>query len=127
MIRSYALQGLVVVLGGTILLWPWLDAGGRRGVAVAGATAYGVQLLAVWLLVRFRDEVRPFILAWAGGMVLRLAALAGLVALVMAGEVLPPAATLLGLVGFLFALLVAEFFHLGAHARSGSTKETGRE
>ena len=95
-----------------MLLWPWLTYPARRGILVAGAITYSVQLAAFWALVRFRDTVRGFMWAWAGGIVVRFGALAALAAVVVRGEDLPPAATLLGFVGFLFALLGMEFFFL---------------
>lgn len=112
MTRSYALVGLAIVAGGTVLLWPWLTSPSRKGILVAGATAYSVQLAAFWALARFRGTVRRFMWAWAGGMVARAGALAALATVVIRGGELPPLATLLGFVGFLFALLVTEFFFL---------------
>lgn len=90
-------------------LWPWLSSPARLGVLVAALVAYLVQLLAFFLLVRFRGDGKRFMVVWMGGTVVRMGVIL-LVALVVLTRVegLPPAPTLLALAGFFFGLLLLE-------------------
>jgi len=110
----YAGAGLALVGVAIALLWPWLDPPGRRGLVLAGAVAWPVQVVAFWLLVRRREELQSFLIAWVGGTLVRMGiVLAAAFALLrIDGVSLTP--TLLGLAGFFFALLLLEpvFFRL---------------
>jgi hypothetical protein len=100
-----ALVALFLVTAG---LWPWLSSPARLGVLVAALVAYPVQLLAFFLLVRFRGDSKRFMVVWMGGTLVRMGVIL-LAALVLTTvEGLPPAPTLLALAGFFFGLLLLE-------------------
>jgi hypothetical protein len=100
-----ALVALFLVTAG---LWPWLSSPARLGVLVAALVAYPVQLLAFFLLVRFRGDGKRFMVVWMGGTLVRMGVIL-LAALVLTRvEGLPPAPTLLALAGFFFGLLLLE-------------------
>ena len=127
MIGRYAATGASVTGVGGGLLWLSLDGSARTGAATGAGAAFAVQVVAFWLLVRFRSRIRPFMWAWVGGMALRLMALAALSALVMArGESFPPTPTLLTFIGALFGLLALEFVHLGT-GRPGSAEPAEKD
>jgi len=100
-----ALVAVAVVTGG---LWPWLSPSGRLGILVAALVAYPVQVLAFFLLVRFRGHRSRFMVVWMGGTLVRMGLI--LVAALLLTRVveLPPAPTLLALAGFFFGLLLLE-------------------
>ena len=105
-----ALVGLVVLLA-----LPFLDPVGRRGVAVAAAVALPVQIGSFAALVHLRARQKPFLIAWVGGTLLRMAAI-GVVAVVVVrsgGEGVVP--TLMALASFFFGLLLLEpiYFRAG--------------
>ena len=118
----YALATLVAALAGSALVWPWLDEGGRLGILVAAGVAWTVQVGTFGALVRFRGTVNGFLAAWAGGTVLRMGLVLVAAWVVVVVPALPPAPTLLGLAGFLFAMLLLEPFFFG----SGSSPATDR-
>ncbi len=104
----YGATGLLALSLVIVGLWPWLSSPARRGIVVAAAVAFPVQVLAFGLLVRYRQEAKRFLLVWMGGTVVRMAViLAAALAIVRTGE-LPPAPTLLALAGFFFGLLLLE-------------------
>lgn len=115
-VGGYAGAGLALVLALTALLWPWLEPGGRRGVLLAGAVAWPVQVVAFGLLVRRREEMKSFLVAWVGGTVVRLGLIlvAAFVLVRLDGVAVAPA--LLALAGFFFGLLLLEpvFFRAAA-------------
>lgn len=112
--RGYAVVGgaLLAVLVG--VLWPWLDAPGRRGILAAAAVAWPVQVVAFALLVRYRSRMHRFLAVWAGGTLVRLGLIGGVAFALTRVPGLAVAPTLLGLAGFLFGLLLLEpvFFRL---------------
>jgi hypothetical protein len=75
---------------------------------VAALLAYALQLAAFALLIAFRDQAQLFLMAWAGGMVLRVLALVGCAYWVSQTNALPRAPLLLGYVGFVFLLVLLE-------------------
>lgn len=105
---SYALAGLVLLTVTTGALWAWLSPEGRRGILVAAGIAWGVQVVAFGLLVMYRHRGNRFLAAWVGGTVVRMAVVLLAAWVVMRESGLAPAPTLLGLAGFLFALLLLE-------------------
>lgn len=104
----YAAAAVAVVGLGTLVLWPFLEPAGRRGVLVAAAIVLPVQLVAFALLLRFRGRVKGFMAAWAGGMALRALAVGAATLLVVRNGSEGAVPMLLALAGFFFALLVLE-------------------
>ena len=110
MIQVYRYGGvaLAVVALVTAGLWPWLSSPARLGVLVAAAVAYPVQLLAFFLLVRFRGDGNRFMVVWMGGTLVRMGVILTAAVVLTRVEALPPAPTLLALAGFFFGLLLLE-------------------
>lgn len=110
----YAGSGLALLGALVVLLWPWLDPGGRRGLVLAAAVAWPVQVAAFALLVRRRDDVESFLVAWVGGTVARMAIVVGAAFVLVRLDGVSLTPTLLGLAGFFFGLLLLEpvFFRL---------------
>lgn len=80
----------------------------ERAIWIPAAIAYGLQLVSFALLIAVRDNSQLFMLAWAGGLLLRFGML-GLGAYVLsATDALPRTATLLSYVTFVFGLLLLE-------------------
>lgn len=112
-IGTYVVAAVGTVAFGTGLAWPLLDGAGRRGLVEAAATALVVQGAAFALLVRARVRPTGFLVAFAGGMLARLVVVgvAGFVALGFA-ERSRTVALVLGLVSFLFVLVLLEAWFL---------------
>jgi hypothetical protein len=89
-------------------LWPWLSPSARTGILVAALVAYPIQMLAFFLLVRFWNERKRFLLVWVGGTVVRMMVILVAALTLTRKDGLPPAPTLLGLAGFFFGLLLLE-------------------
>jgi len=89
-------------------LLPFLDGEGRRGVLLAAAVAYPVQVAAFGLMLRARGEPSRFFVWWGAGVLVRIGVviIVGLVALRI--ESLGAEALLLSLAGFFFGLLLIE-------------------
>jgi len=100
-----ALAFVLVVIAGC---WLWLSPEGRTGILVAAGVAYPIQMLAFFLLVRFFEDAKRFLLFWVGGTVVRMGVILGAALVLTQVEGLPPAPTLLGLAGFFFGLLLLE-------------------
>ncbi|NJD20045.1 MAG: hypothetical protein FIA95_12290 [Gemmatimonadetes bacterium] len=115
----YAIATTLVVTLAVGALWPFLDAGGRAGLALASGIALPGQWLTFLLVVRALDDSTQFLLRWGIGILSRM----GLVAAV--GLLLPRLGGLdgnvliLSLCGFFFVLLLLEpmFFRSQAPAR----------
>jgi hypothetical protein len=107
-VLRYGGAALLLLLVANAGLWPFLSPPARIGLAAAAMVAFPTQVLAFYLLVRFRGEGNRFLLVWVGGTVVRMGLV--LVAALMLTRVvaLPPAPTLLGLAGFFFGLLLLE-------------------
>jgi hypothetical protein len=103
-----AVAGLGLVLGPEAQSALWAAAGG----------AFMVQVLAFALLQAAGRRTRPFFAAWGGGMALRLLVVSGAAWLAWRGY-FAPVPLLIGLVGFLFVLLLLEpvFLRLGMQKR----------
>lgn len=118
-VGGYAAAGLGLVSVLVAGCWPWLDAAGRRGLVAAAAVAWPVQVGAFGLLLGHRDQHRRFLVAWTGGTAVRLGVI-GLAALALTRiPALGAAATLLGLAGFFFGLLLLEPVFLREAGRRG--------
>jgi hypothetical protein len=90
------------------VLWPLVSPPARTGILVAALVAYPIQMLAFFLLARFWNDKKRFLLMWAGGTVVRMGVILGAALVLTRVDGLPPAPTLLGLAGFFFGLLLLE-------------------
>ncbi len=112
-ILGYAVASALAVglgaLGAGLLLGPQ-DAAAVRTAAVA---AYGIQVVSFAALASARGP--GFFLAWGAGTLLRLGAVLVAGVWLARTQARPPAPLMLGLAGFLFALLLLEpiFFRMG--------------
>jgi len=89
-------------------LWPWLSPPDRTGIWVASAVAYPVQMVAFFLLIKFWENRKQFLLFWVGGTVVRMGVILVAALILTRVDALSPAPTLLGLAGFFFGLLLLE-------------------
>ena len=105
---KYAASAIGVVALVTLLLWPWLDSDARRGVVLAGLIALPVQIMAFWLLLRYRDRVNGFLAVWAGGTLVRMGVVAVVASFVIRAGMDGAVTMLLALAGFFFGLLLLE-------------------
>jgi len=98
----------------TAMLWPFLDTAARGGVTIAGLIALAVQLVLFPVGRWIRRRPSGLLAGLAGGAFVRMLVLA-LAALwaVRSGDGSWRAALVLGLAGFLFALLLLEAAFLG--------------
>jgi len=89
-------------------LFPLLDDDGRKGVLLAAAVAYPVQVTAFGLLLRSRGDPSRFFVWWGVGVAVRIGVviIVGLLALRI--ESLGAEVLLLSLAGFFFGLLLIE-------------------
>ena len=109
---KYAGAGLALVALMTAGLWPFLEQPSRRGVLTAGMIAVPVQVAAFAVLHRYRDAGNRFLMAWAGGMVLRVLSVTLVAVVVVQTGMSGGVALLLALAGFLFVLLLLEPIYL---------------
>jgi hypothetical protein len=112
-VGTYVLAAAGTIALGTGVAWPLLDSAGRRGLVEAAVVALVVQVAAFALLVRARARPTGFLAAFVGGMLARLVVVgaAGFVALGFA-ERSRTVALVLGLVSFLFVLVLLEAWFL---------------
>ena len=108
----YGGVALGVLLLANAGLWPWLSPAARTGVLVASAIAYPIQMLAFFLLVRYLEDRKRFLLVWVGGTLVRMGMILAAALVLTKADGLPPAPTLLGLAGFFFGLLLLELLFL---------------
>ncbi len=113
-VGRYGATGFLLLLVVVAGLWPFLDANGRRGIALAAAVAYPIQLLAFWLLIRYRREMNHFLAVWAGGTLVRMGVIVVVGLWATRLESVAPVPMLLALGGFFFVLLLLEpaFFRI---------------
>ncbi len=105
----YMAAALLLVGAGTGMAWVFLDSAGRKGLLVAGGIALAIQGFAFVALLGLKEREQGFLLAMLGGAFIRMAALGvvGVGATTLdTGLGLEP--LILGLAGFLFALLLLE-------------------
>ena len=109
----YGLACLAVLMAGVLGAAVLLDHRGLVGVMAAGAVALPIQVTAFALLARTRQARHAFLAVWAGGILVRMAAigLAGWALAVLPG--LPAAPTLIGLAAFFSATTLLEPRYLG--------------
>lgn len=110
----YSATGFAVVVICVGALWPFLDPSGQNGVLLAAVVALTVQSGAFAALLHFRGRTTGFLAAWAGGMALRMVAVAAVAAAIVGSEMDGGVPTLLSLAGFFFGLLLLEpvFFRI---------------
>jgi hypothetical protein len=104
----YGGVAFLVLLVANAGLWPWLSPSARTGIFVAALVAYLIQMLAFFLLIKFFDDRKRFLLVWVGGTVVRMAVILVAALVLTQADGLPLAPTLLGLAGFFFGLLLLE-------------------
>lgn len=107
-VGRYGATGLLLLVVVVAALWPFLDAGGRYGVALAAAVAYPIQVLAFWLLIHYREKMNHFLAVWAGSTLVRMGVIVVTALFVVRIDAIEPAPTLLALGGFFFGLLLLE-------------------
>ena len=105
---KYAFTGIALVTVVTLLLVPFLDPAGRRGVVIAAAIAVPVQVGAFSAMLHFRSHWNSFLAVWAGGTVLRMAVVAFVAFIAIRTSAEGAVPMLLALAGFFFALLLLE-------------------
>ena len=104
----YALTGLLMIAVAVAALFPFLGDEARKGVLLAAAVAYPVQITAFGLLLRSRGDPSRFFVWWGAGVAVRIGVviIIGLIALRI--ESLEAEPLLLSLAGFFFGLLLIE-------------------
>jgi hypothetical protein len=107
-LAAYALTSGAVVVAGAGFLSLLLTPAAARALWLAGALAYGVQIVAFGALVLLRELRQGFLLAWVGGVLLRFGVVLGGGFWLVQSAGQPPLPLLLGLAGFVFALLLLE-------------------
>lgn len=120
-VGRYAAAGLLLVLAAVGGLWPFLDSGGRYGVALAGAIAYPIQILAFWLLMRHREKMNRFLAVWVGGTFARMGVIVVTALVVVRIDAVAPAPALIALGAFFFTLLILEPVFFSPVERGGAT------
>jgi hypothetical protein len=114
-VALYALAAAVAVALGSAALALVLPPDALRAVTWMGALAWAIQVALFTPLVAARGMRNAFFAAWAGGTLVRFAALSAAAWWVWWSGALPLAPALLALAGFLFLLLLLEpvFFRMG--------------
>lgn len=124
----YAAAGLGLVAAVVLVLGLLMDPSGTRGVLVAGAMAWTVQVVAFGALLRYREGATSFLVAWSAGTLVRMGVIFLGALMVIRMPELPPVPTLLALAGFFFGLLLLEgFFFWKATAEMARGGTAGRE
>lgn len=104
----YATASITVIALATLLLWPFLEPSGRRGVLVAASVAVPLQIGSFALLYHFRGELKRFLVVWVGGTVVRMLAIGAVAFIVLRSGSEGVVPTLLALATFFFGLLLLE-------------------
>jgi hypothetical protein len=105
---AYAVAGGVLTLALALSAAAVLSGAALQGVWLSAGVAYGLQLVAFALLLHFRDQAGTFMIGWVAGMMLRFLALFVFTLGVTKYAAYPAAPLLLGLVGFIFVLVLLE-------------------
>lgn len=90
-----------------------------RAVAFSAVVAWGIQAVAFAALVQVGTRPDRFMIAWLGGIVLRFAAVGAVALWVTRSDALPPSATLVSLVAFMFVMLMLEPLFLRKGRQTG--------
>lgn len=105
---AYAVAGLAVTAAIAAVAAALVGAEARRAIVLAAAIAYVLQLVAFALLLLVRDKTHVFMAGWLGGMLLRFGALGACLFWASRTSAVPRAPLVLGLVAFVFVLLLLE-------------------
>ena len=105
---AYAVVSLGLIAAITIVAAALAGPDAAGAIALAGAIAYVLQLVAFAMLLVVRDQTHVFMAGWLGGMVLRFGALGGCLLWASRTTMVPRAPLVLALVGHLFLLLLLE-------------------
>jgi len=119
---SYAAAGLGLTLLVALVATALVADLARPGLWFAAGLAYVLQLAAFALLLRVRDHPQLFLAGWAGGILLRFAAVGAAAFWLARTAAYPPAGTLLGLVGFMMLLVFLEPVFLRARRAAGDNE-----
>lgn len=122
---GYVLVGAVLVIATLGALWPFLEPAGRRGVSIAAAVAYPIQVASLGLRRRLRGSVRGFLGSLAGGAIVRMGVVLAMGIWIAVAGSPAPAATLLGLAWFLVTLLLLEPFFVGDDTNGTTGTDSG--
>jgi hypothetical protein len=115
-IGAYALASGLLAVVGALLGIVFLDSARARALMLAAAIAWGVQAVAFAALMARRDRVDLFMVGWVGGIGLRFAVVAAVAFWARRSAVVPAESLLVGLVAFMFLMLLLEpvFMRRGA-------------
>jgi hypothetical protein len=105
---SYAVVGLLLTVLAALLAVAVVGSAGQAGVWFAAGLAYTMQLAAFAALRAARNEPQLFLVAWAGGILVRFGAVAVVAFWLRRQPVLPLEVTLISLVVFVVLLLFLE-------------------
>ena len=105
---AYAATGTVAVVLITIVAVLLADGPDGRALMVGAAIALVLQLAAFALLLAVREKPHLFMGGWLGGMILRFGGLGLVLYWASRTSVLPRTPLVIGLVGFVFVLLLLE-------------------
>jgi hypothetical protein len=115
-VGAYAVASGLLVAVGVVLGIVVLDSARARAVMLAAAIAWGVQAVAFAALMAWRDRVDLFMVGWVGGIGLRFAVVAVVAFWARRSPVVFAESLLVGLVAFMFLMLLLEpvFMRRGA-------------
>ena len=105
---AYAVAGVAATALVAAVVGVLVEENLRRTIWIAALVAYLLQVAAFALLLALREQTHFFLLGWAGGMLLRLGAVAAALYWATRAQTLPVAPLVLSLVGFVFLLLMLE-------------------
>jgi hypothetical protein len=116
---AYAVAGLLVAVVGAGIASLLVDGEAARAIWFAAAVAWLVQMVAFAGLVLVRERTELFLIGWLLGLVLRFGAVLVTGLWLTRDPVLPVRPAMLGMVGFVFVLLVLEpmFLRRGLQTR----------
>jgi phosphoglycerol transferase MdoB-like AlkP superfamily enzyme len=105
---AYSALALLVGVVGVVLALIASTGDTVRAVVFSAVLAWGIQAVAFAALVQVSARPDRFMIAWLGGIVLRFAAVGAVAFWVTRSGALPPSATLVSLVAFIFVMLMLE-------------------
>lgn len=106
----YLAWSAVVVAATLALGWPFLEAGGRRGLLLAGTVAFLVQAGSFAALTTVSPGTGHFIGVWIGGTLVRFSVIGGSAFLVTAMESVSVTVALFGMAGLFLPLMLLELW-----------------
>jgi len=109
----YALVATLLVVVGGAVTWPFLDAVGRKSMAIAAAVALPVQLGTFLLMIPALSDRSRFIVRWGVGVLVRMAVVAGVGLMLPRLDALNGTVLLLSICSFFFAFILLEPVFLG--------------